>query len=74
MNKTRKVKHYKQYRCAFCGNLYRAKDRNYKPTCSTDCAFARQIESWEAMQTKQGPIYDKWLSRWKAGCAHRRVT
>lgn len=63
--------YYFHHRCPICGTWFRAKDRNYKPTCSDKCAMARWRESVKAMLTKSGPMYEKWKTRTEAARRHQ---
>lgn len=62
---------YVHYTCKRCGRPYLAKDRDYKPTCSDECAWARCKEAVQAMRSKSGPMYDKWLARTQQARQHK---
>lgn len=65
------IRKYVHHRCRNCNTVFKAKDRNYKSTCSNKCAIERWLESIRAMNDKKGPMYKKWLAGTAAARQHR---
>jgi len=60
-------KELKKYSCLVCGKEYVARERNYRHTCSVDCAVKRVREALDSISKREGEAYERWRAGYQRG-------